>query len=205
MAVRAEHGRDAAIGEMTERHFFARRLGVKVDEDRSGIDTEPEFGEKLFEPTERIVERVHEKPAHQVDDKNVLPCDRVEPPSGARGSLRKVRRAQNPRIAVDIGDDLPLVPYVIAGGQHVDLGIVKFAAQAFGQATACRRVLRIDDDQIDRKLAAQKRHVLLDGLAARPPYHVPTKQDVHTAPQARNWLRSGAGSAVGVQLLRGPP
>ncbi len=161
--------------------------------------------QKLFEPGERIVERVHEEPAHQIDDEDALPSDRVEPPPGAGGSLREVRRAQDPRIAVEIGDDLPLVPDVVAGGQDIDFGIVKFAAQAFGQAAARGRVLGIDDDQVDRKLTAQDRHVLFDRLTAGPSDDVSTKQDVHAAPQAGDGLRSGAGSAVGVQLLRGPP
>ena len=64
MTVRAEHRRDPAIGEMGERHLFARRLGVKVDDDRRQIISEPMFAEKLVEPGERIVKRVHKEPAH---------------------------------------------------------------------------------------------------------------------------------------------
>ena len=129
----------------------------------------------------------------------------MQPPAGTGGSLREVRRAQDAGIALDIGDDFALVPDVIAGGQDIDFGVVKFAAETFGQAASRSSVLGIDDDQIDRKLTAQGRHVLFDGLTARPSNDVPTKQDVHTAPQAGDVLRSGAGSAVGVQLLRGPP
>src|SRR5205807_8626276 len=114
---------------------------------------------------------------------DALPSDRMEPPPGAGGSLRKVRRAEDARIAVEIGDDLPLVPDVVASGQDIDFGIVKFAAQTFGQAASRSRVLGIDDDQIDRKLTAQGRHVLFNGLTARPSDDVPTKQDVHAAPR----------------------
>ena len=205
MAVRPEDGRDAAIGKMTERHLFARGLGVKIDEDRRGLDAEVEFGEELFEPGEGVIERIHEEPAHQVDDENAPLADRMQPPAGTGGSLREVRRAQDAGIALDIGDDFALVPDVIAGGQDIDFGVVKFAAEAFGQAAAGRRVLGIDDDQVEGEPTAQGRHVLFYGLTAGPSDNIATKQDFHTGPRAGDSLRSGAGSAVGVQLLRGPP
>jgi len=33
--------------------------------------------EKLFEPRKRVVERLHEKPAHQIDDEDVFAADGV--------------------------------------------------------------------------------------------------------------------------------
>jgi hypothetical protein len=42
---------------------------------------------------------------------------------------------------------------VIAGSQDVDPAIVKFSAETFGKATACGRVFRIDDNEIDVELA----------------------------------------------------
>ena len=107
----------------------------------------------------------------------------MEPPTHAGGSFWEVRRTEDPRIAVEIGDDLPLVPDVIAGGQDIHFGIVKFAAEAFGQAAAGGRVLGIDDNQVEGELTAQRRHVLFDGLTAGPSNDVSTKQDVHAAPR----------------------
>ena len=181
--MRPEDGRDAAVGKMAERHLLARRLGVKIDQDRRRVDAELEFSEQLVQPGERIVERIHEEPAHQIDDENALLADRMKPPVGAGRSLWKVRRAQHPRIPVEIGDDLTLVPDVIAGGQHIDFGIVKFAAEALGQAPARRRVLGIDDDQVEGEPTTQGRHVLFYGLTAGPSDNIATKQDFHTAPR----------------------
>src|SRR5205823_1773461 len=147
------------------------------------LDAEVEFGEELFEPGEGVVERIHEEPAHQVDDENAPLADRMQPPTGAGGSLREVCRAQDAGIALDIGDDFALVPDVIAGGQDIDFGVVKFAAEAFGQAAAGRRVLGIDDDQVEGEPTTQGRHVLFYGLTAGPSDNIATKQDFHTAPR----------------------
>ena len=81
-----------------------------------------------------------------------MPSDRMQPPPGAGCPLRKVRRAQDARIALDIGDEFALVPDVIAGGQDIDLAIIKFAAETFGQAAAGRRVLGIHDDEVERRI-----------------------------------------------------
>src|SRR5205085_7411863 len=48
---------------------------------------------------------------------------------------------------------------------------------------ACGRVLGINDDQIDRELTTQDRHMLFDRLTARPSDDVSTKQDFHAAPR----------------------
>ena len=90
----------------------------------ASVLAQPMIGEKVVEPGERIVERVHEEPAHQIDDQHAPPACRMEPPAGAGRGLREVRRPQQARIAVDIGDDLPLVPDVVAGCQDVDAGVV---------------------------------------------------------------------------------
>ena len=166
------------------------------------------IAENVVEPGERIVERVHEEPAHQIDDQHVPPADPVQPPAGTRRALREIRRTQQARVAVDIGDELPLVPDVVAGGQDVDAAIVEFAAEALGQAESAGRVLRVDDDEVEREFVAQRRHVLLDGVAARAADHVAAKQDVHGVPfrGLGEWeVRGEAASAVGMQTLRGPP
>src|SRR5271163_710001 len=40
VAVRPEYGRDAAVDKMAEGHLLARRLGMKIDEDRRRATTE---------------------------------------------------------------------------------------------------------------------------------------------------------------------
>jgi len=98
---------------------------------------------------------------------------------------------------------------VIAGGQNIGPAIVKLTAKAFGQTTPGRGVFGIDDDKIERELLAQRRHVSFDRLPSRPAHNVSAEEDVHESdravPEGGAKLRGEAGSAVGVQLLRGPP
>ena len=87
MRVRADHRRDAAVGEMADRHLLARRLGVEIDDDRGRTAPSGYGREDRVEPRERVVERVHEQPAHQID--RPAACGRrrpVQPPAGARAS-----------------------------------------------------------------------------------------------------------------------
>ena len=52
----------------------------------------------------------------------------MQPPAGARRTRRKVGRPQDAGIALEVRDDLALVPDVIAGGQDVDAAIIELAA-----------------------------------------------------------------------------
>src|SRR5271169_6034711 len=132
MTVRPEHRRDPAIGEMAERHLLARCLSVKVDNDRSQVFAEPMIAKNVLEPSERVVERVHEEPAHQIDDQHAASTYPMHPPACTRRAFWKVCRPQEAGVPVDIGNDLTLVPDVVAGRQDVDAAIVQLAAEAFG-------------------------------------------------------------------------
>ena len=127
---------------------------------------------------------------------------------GARRSFREVRRPQQARITVDVGDDLPLVPDVVPGRQDVDAAIVELAAEALGQPKSAGRVFRVDDNEIDRELLPQDRDVLFNGVPAGTAHHIPAKQNDHGRPfldVGELAVRGGAASAVGMQNLRGPP
>ena len=135
--------------------------------------------EDRVEPRERIVERVHEQAAHQIDHQNAAAfVEHVEAPAGARGSLREIGRPQYPPIAWDVGDQLALVPDVIAGGQDVGPGVVKLAGEALGQAERRRRVLGIDDREIDPEVAPQPGKMRLDRVAPGASDHIAAEEDV---------------------------
>src|SRR5262249_47134039 len=156
----------------------------------------------IVEPGERIVERVHKEPTHQIDDQHAPLAYRMEPPAGTRRRLWEVRGTQYAGIAVDIGDDLPLVPDVVAGGQDVDAGVVQLTAKASRKPKPAGRVLRVDDNKVERDLLPQDRYMLLDGVAARTADHIPAKQNDHSAPfpdPGELERRGGAALAVGVQ------
>ena len=101
-----------------------------------------------------------------------------------------------------------MVPDVVAGGQDVDAGVVELTAEALGQAKSAGRILRVDDNEVDRELLPQCRHMLLDRVAAGAADHVSAKQNDHGAPfpdPGELEVRGEAASAVGTETLRGPP
>ena len=98
-------------------------------------------------------------------------------PSGR--ARRVVDRAQQPRVAVDVADDLALVPDMVAGGDDVDAGRVELCADFVGQAEAVRGVLGVDDDEVERKVAAQRGQVFEYDVAARPADDIAADKNVH--------------------------
>ncbi len=102
----------------------------------------------------------------------------MQPPAGTRRSLGKVRGAQQTGVALDVLDQLALVPDVVAGREDVGAGIVQLAGQPLGQAETMRRVLRIDDHKIGGEVAPQRRQVGLDRLPPGPPDHIAEQKDV---------------------------
>jgi hypothetical protein len=103
----------------------------------------------------------------------------MHPPPCPRRVFREIGWPQETRVAADIGDDLTLIPDVIAGRQDVDPTIVELAAKAFGQAETARRVLGVYHHEIDVELPPQAGYMLSYGITAGSPYHVAAKQNFH--------------------------
>jgi hypothetical protein len=138
--------------------------------------------EDRFKPGERVVERVHEQPAHQVDDEQAATAlDRLQAPAGARGPRREIGRAQDAVVALDVLDQLALVPDMVTGREDVGAGIVELAGEAFGQPEAMRRILGVDDRDVDTEVVLQRREMALDRLPPRAPDDIAAQKDVHAA------------------------
>src|SRR5690606_36175360 len=119
---------------------------------------------------------------------------RVERGPSSGCPLGKVERTQQARIAVYRADELALVPDMIAGGDAVDTRRIEFMAQLLGNAIAARRVLAVDDDEVQGELAPQLRYVCHYRLAARAAHHVAAEQNAHRAlsiPASRDPARRG--------------
>ena len=71
----------------------------------------------------------------------------------ARRAGREVERPQQALVLGDVGDDVALVPDMVAGGDAVDAGIVQLGADLGGDAEARGGVLAVDDDEIEAELA----------------------------------------------------
>ena len=66
VAVCAGDQADAAVERVAHRHLLAGRLGVDVGDDAVDRVAEAMVAQRAFGRGERIVERIHEQPAHHL-------------------------------------------------------------------------------------------------------------------------------------------
>ena len=119
----------------------------------------------------RVVERLHEQAAHQIDDEQ-----RAAGPARAAGSRRPVCPrgnwpAEDARIARRSWRSARAGPRHGSGRQDVGAGIVELAGNLLGQtvASAAFSALTIATSIESSRAARQMR---LDRLAAGPPHHI---------------------------------
>src|SRR3546814_5502565 len=79
---------------------------------------------------------------------------------------RKVVRAQQARLAGDVGHHLALVPAMVAAGDDVGPGFEKLAADLVGDTEAGGRVLAVHDDEVEAEALAQPREMRRNSIAA---------------------------------------
>ena len=87
MGVGADHRRDAAVAIMAERHLLAGRLGMEIDDDRRAR-ARARGRRRSRRGRETGVERVHEQPAHQIDDQQAAPVGERDAGSSPRPACR---------------------------------------------------------------------------------------------------------------------
>ena len=92
---------------------------------------------------------------------------------------REIQRPQQPLVLCDIGNDLALVPGMVAGGDTVDAGGVQLGADLSGDAEARSGVLAIDHDEIELLLLAQLGHFAQHRVAAGAADDVAAEQYLH--------------------------
>ena len=144
-----------------------------------------QLGEDAIGGLERAVDRVHEHAADQIHHRDLDAVGRPEAaPADARRAGRKIRRTQQTRFALEVIEDLPLAPDVIAGGEHVDAGVEQLAATVRIDPGATRNVLAVGDHEA--RLGA------MDELRQQPAHGEPPgfaddvaeEEDVHREGQA---------------------
>ena len=164
MRVRADHQARAPIAEMTHRLFLARRLAMDIDHDRVRRALERTGGKLALRCRERIVERIHEDAAHQVDDQHARAVLRIEQHHAApRRAGRIIVRADEPRRARDEGERLALVPRMIAAGNNVRAGLDHLVVDRLGDAETAGRVLTVDDHAVELPVALEVGQTVVHG------------------------------------------
>ena len=86
-----------------------------------------------------------------------LPARLFAEPPAARKARLHIGRAQQPRLAGDIGGNFCLVPDMIAAGQHICPGRQQIICNRRGDPETTRAILAIHDDKISCQLLAQIR------------------------------------------------
>ena len=71
--------------------------------------------------------------------------------AAARRARRQIERADDPRLAVDVADQLALVPDMVAHGEDVGTGVEELGGDRGRQPVAAGGVLGVDDDRIQRQ------------------------------------------------------
>ena len=144
-------------------------------EDRHRGDRVAPRREELVHGAEWVIRRCHERAADRVHDEGALRHERAAP-----GIVRRqVERAQHEVEALDLGDELPLVPDVVASGDHVGAARPQLARDLGREPGSAGRVLAVHDRQIDAELRPKARKQRSHGIPSRPADDVTDEQDAH--------------------------
>src|SRR3984957_3070895 len=180
MRVGADHEADAAVEEMSHRLLLARRLGMHVDHDRVDAALERTGGELAVERREGIIEGVHEYAAHGVDDERIAAVLALDQGGAAAGpASRIVAPGDQPRRPLDEDQRLLLVPGMVAERDRVGPGVEEILVDRLGDAEAARRVLAVDDDEIELPVAHEPWQPLRDGRPTAAAHHVADENNPH--------------------------
>ena len=207
VGVGADHQGGAAVEMMGERLFLARRLGVDVDHDGVGDLRRAGRPRARGRPPRRVVERVHEQAAHDVDHQDARAARGYR--SGSRrapacradswpGRSRRGCRSMNTSVSRWSQAWLPSVMASAPAARG-------FVADALGDAEAAGGVLAVDHHAIEAPALAQGRQAL--GMAVRPgrPTISPrnrrriqdTPEEFRTDGPTPNWGSAGAARPAG--------
>jgi len=148
---------------MAHRLFFTGRFGMHIDDDRVGMIAERAGRQFPLDRCERIVERVHEHPPHDLDNQNLRAVARRMHGRAAAGRARGIiGRAHQPVLPLDEDKRLALVPGMVAERDHIGAGIQEIVKNVLGYAKAAGGVFAVDD---------YKMNIVRFDEAGQPVYH----------------------------------
>ena len=163
VGVRAHDRGDPPVEVHAHRVLLGRDLAVEVDQ----ADGRQRLAGLLEEPIgleERVLDRLHVRPALEVDDRQLRAVERVvgPPPSPGNAVRAVVQRSEDPVVRLEDRVDLLLVPDVIARGDDVDAMGEQRVGGRWRQAHPAGEVLAVGGDEVDRALLAEGRNEGLD-------------------------------------------
>ena len=136
--------------------------------------------ELALQRLERIVQRLHHHPAHDVHHQHLAPVGGlVETRPPPRRAGRIIDRAQELRHPLDEHQRLALGKGMVAECDDIGAGIEEVVADLLGDAEAAGGVFAIHHDEIGRKVRLQVRQVAQERLAPGAPHHVAEEHQPH--------------------------
>lgn len=143
--------------------------------------TPPQVGHQAVGTAKRIVDRRHERSAHQIEygHRHAIGCEGCGTLSGYR--RRIVRRPDDAVAGLEILGEVSFVEDVIAAGDEVDPAGKDFLGGLRGQAETARGIFAIGDASVDAVLLSKQRNASLQRLATRRTDDVPDDQEVEGA------------------------
>ena len=81
--------------------------------------------------------------------------------------------------AIEIGEDLPPVPGVVAGGEQVEAGLEQIVSALGSDSGAARRVLRVADAEVETVTLPEQRNEVPHRRAAGLCHDVADEEDLH--------------------------
>ena len=142
---------------------------MHVDDDGIGVAAEKPRRQRLLEMTERVAVEACEQPPHHLEhDDPPAPWRAEAGDAEPRCAGLHVERADDARLALDVADQLALVPGVVAERQQIGASGEQIGGNGCGQPEAAGRVLGIDDDGVGAEPLAQARQLRQDDSPAGP-------------------------------------
>ena len=178
----AHHQRCLAIGGKTKCCFFRSCFTVDVDHKSIGITDKFDLIKQLLETCKNIICFGHEKICHHIGNSKPLACSIADDDNTlARCVFDHVIRAQQAWLGIYIGNDLTLVPDMIAGCQHICTGGEERIGNVRSDTKAAGGIFNIDDNEISGQFFTQVRHGGDHLLAGHAADNITQKKNTHQA------------------------
>src|SRR5947209_480183 len=87
-------------------------------------------------------------------------CAFIKKRAAPRRAWRIIGRPQKPRLALDEDKCLALIESMVAERHAIGASIEKIIADRLGDAEAAGGILAVDDDEVERPVAAQPRQMV---------------------------------------------
>jgi len=179
MCVCAQHRRGDAIEVISQSYLFAGRFRMEIDEERrstrlaEALRLLPAASKRILRPglhERATLQTEHaQRPGGSLDDDT--------PDTGSTGL--QIKGAQNAGLLPEPGDEICLIPRVIAQRDDIDPLLQKLARNPRGNPPSSGGILPIDDDGIRRELTPQLGQKPIQGEPSGFPHHIPEKEEGH--------------------------